>query len=283
MSEMDCASTLDILDCVRPDAVDLDQPELTQARAHLDSCQACQLEFATRQEFDRAVAAVARDVEVPHGLQESLIHALAAQPVDGLDQTDSTVSPATPIVDPAAARRRGRLRTRLSLLALSCLAGMAVLISSWPQEVERFSVESLLVQVTADPDDVQQLERFDGLPAPELPGSFHHGRLGTDSSVYGKDLDGDSRHDISMTVFKFDPPGYSPIMGVVAAVPASRVTALPAARSFSRAAHQYPSPGGFAAASVVWVEGDTVYLAFIPRRYAPALEVMQRELQGVAV
>ena len=73
MSEMDCSEILDILDCVRPDSADLDHPDLADARAHLESCHVCQLEFESRQEFDRAVSAVARDVEVPQGLQESLV------------------------------------------------------------------------------------------------------------------------------------------------------------------------------------------------------------------
>ena len=283
MSDMDCSEILEILDCVRPDSTDLDHPDLADARTHLDACDACQLEFTSRQQFDRAVSTVARDVEVPEGLQQSLLNGLSVRLVDGVGQQDPPAAATVRNVESVSAGPRGRLRRRLSLLTLSGLAAVALLISYWPKEVEQFPVQSLLVRATANPDDVQQLDRFNGGPVSNLPGSFHHPRLGTGSSVYGKDLDGDSAHDIAMTVFKFSHRGYGTVMGVVVAVPASRVADLPATGSFSQASHQYSRPGDFAAASVVWLEGDTVYLAFVPRRNAPALEAMQRELRGVAV
>ena len=152
MSEMDCSEILDILDCVRPDSADLDHPDLADARAHLESCHVCQLEFESRQEFDRAVSAVARDVEVPQGLQESLVHVLTAQPVDGIDQDNPLAASTARAAESVSSGRRERLRTRLSLLTLSCLAAVALLVSYWPQEAERFPVESLLVRATADPE-----------------------------------------------------------------------------------------------------------------------------------
>jgi len=46
---MDCQTALEFLDCVRPDSDDLDLPEIADARAHLDSCGACQQSFAEMQ------------------------------------------------------------------------------------------------------------------------------------------------------------------------------------------------------------------------------------------
>ena len=125
------------------------------------------------------------------------------------------------------------------------------------------------------------LDGYSGIVA-AVPGSFGHKRLGIDRNSYGADLDGDSTHDVAMTRFRFSSPGHGVVTGVIVAVSKSRITALPSAKVFSRASHLYPSPSGFGAAAVVWTEGDTVYLLFVPRRYAPALEAMQRELRGVA-
>lgn len=274
---MDCTGTLEILDCVRPNSGDLDLPDFDEARTHLDGCESCRHEFESRLQFDRAVSVVAQDVEVPAGLQESLLSVLSAETAGSVHEAAPTEESET-----SPASRRGRLRTRLSLAALVCTAAMALIVTYWPQEPESFSVDSLLVRAEADPAKVLRLEEFSG-EAAAVPRSFlGHPSLGTGKKSYGKDLDGDSTHDIVMTRFKFKVRGHSPVTGVIVAVPASRITALPAAKGFSRASQLYPKPSGFGAAAVVWQEGDTVYLCFVPRRYAPALEALQRELRGVA-
>ena len=134
-----------------------------------------------------------------------------------------------------------------------------------------------------DPEKVLRLDEYSGEVAGVPRSFFGHPSLGTGKKSYGKDLDDDdSTHDIVMTRFKFKVRGHSPVTGVIVAVPASRITALPTSKSFSRASQLYPNPNGFEAAAVVWEEGDTVYLCFVARRYAPALEALQRELRGVA-
>lgn len=276
---MDCTGILEILDCVRPNSGDLDLPDFAEARTHLDGCDSCRHEFESRQQFDRAVSAVAQDVEVPVCLQQSLLSSLSAETDGGVQETALVEEYA---MSPADVRKRGRLRTRLSLAALVCTAAMALIVTWWPQEPESFSVDSLLVRAEADPEKVLQLEEYSGDVDAVPHRFFGHPSLGTDKKSYGKDLDGDSTHDIVMTRFRFKARGHSPVTGVIVAVPASRMTALPSAKSFSRASQLYPNPSGFGAAAVVWKEGDTVFLCFVPRRYAPALESLQRELRGVA-
>ena len=279
---MDCTGILEILDCVRPNSGDLDLPDFGEARTHLDGCESCRHEFESRQQFDRAVAAVAQDFEVPSGLQESLLSVLAAESAGGAHATTPAKLAEGQLETQATdTSRRGRLRNRLSLAVLVCTAAIALLITNWPKEPEQFSVYSLLVRATADPAQVLLLEEYSGIVA-AVPRSFGHKRLGIDKTTYGEDLDGDSTHDVAMTRFSFDSPGHGVVTGVIVAVPNSRVTALPAAKVFSLASQLYPSPSDFGAAAVVWTEGDTVYLCFVPRRYAPALEAMQRELRGVA-
>jgi hypothetical protein len=275
---MDCTGILEILDCVRPNSGDLDLPEFAEARTHLDGCESCRHEFESRQQFDRAVSAVAQDVEVPAGLQESLLSALSAETADAVH----AVTPDE--IEEAQKTKRGRLRTRLSLAALVCTAAMALIVTNWPRDPESFSVDLLLGRAEADPEKVLLLEEYSGEVAAVPRSFFGHHSLGTDKKSYGKDLDEDSTHDIVMTRFKFKARGHSSVTGVIVAVPASRITALPTAKSFSGASRLYPSPSasGFGAAAVVWKEGDTVYLCFVPLRYAPALETLQRELRGVA-
>ena len=68
---MNCEQALEHLDAVRPDRSDLGEPELAEARAHLDKCPACTSEFQRRSACDLQV--VAMDVEIPEDLQARLL------------------------------------------------------------------------------------------------------------------------------------------------------------------------------------------------------------------
>ena len=70
---MDCHKALEFLDCIRPKSDDLELPEFAEARAHVESCESCQQEFASRQEFDAAIAAVVQEVAVPESLRAELL------------------------------------------------------------------------------------------------------------------------------------------------------------------------------------------------------------------
>jgi len=276
---MDCSNILEILDCVRPNSGDLDLPDFDEARAHLTECSSCRGEFETRQQFDRAVAMVAQDVDVPNeaAMKESLLSVLAAEPAEASQEASQkeVAAEAQP-----GSRRMGRWQTHLSLAALACTAAIALIVTWWPKEPEQFSVESLLVRSIADPEEVIRLEEFSGKPAPKYPAGFRHRSLGWGSKFYGYDLDADGTHDLAITQFKFRSRAFGVTPGVIVAVPVERVTELPTAKDFSRASALYPNPSGFAAAAVTWTDGKTVYFCFVPRRQARALEHLQRELKG---
>ena len=278
---MDCSNILEILDCVRPNSGDLGLPDFDEARAHLTRCESCRGEFESRQQFDRAVATVAQHVAVPNeaALKETLLSALAAEPAETSQEASQNESEVAAKAQPVS-RRKGRWQTQLSLAALACTAAIALVVTWWPKEPEQFSVESLLVRLIADPDEVIRLEKFSGEPAPKHPAGFRHRSLGWSSKFYGYDLDEDGTHDLAITQFKYRSRAFGVTPGVIVAVPVDRVTELPTAKDFSRASALYPSPSGFAAAAVTWTDGQTVYFCLVPRRQARALEHLQRELKG---
>lgn len=277
---MDCSNTLEMLDCVRPNSGDLDLPDFVDARTHLDQCDRCRCEFESRQQFDRAVATVVQDVAVPEALPQAVLNALAAETAGAVHEESSDFAETWPESDSVRLSRRSRWRTGLSFAALLSTAAIALVVTYWPRSPDQFPVESLLVRVVADPAQVVLLETFAGEPAPTHPAGFRHPSLGWDSRFYGKDLDGDSSHDIAITRFEFHSRAHGRLTGVIVEIPASRVTELPATTDFSRSSVLYPSPGGFDAAAVTWTDGTTVYLCFVPRRQAAALGHLQSELRG---
>jgi hypothetical protein len=136
---MDCQTALEILDCVRPDSDDLDLPEMADARAHLESCDACQETFAKNQSFDRAVANVVQDVNVPDGLRSAL--------------------PGT---------RNSRRRTVLRVVSAACVLMLGAATWLWQSQPVQFTEADLLRQL---PIDLSATDQFDkgfefALPAP---------------------------------------------------------------------------------------------------------------------
>lgn len=278
---MDCANILEILDCVRPNSGDLELLDFADARTHLAECETCRCEFESRQQFDRAVATVVQDVPVPQGLEHSLLGVLTAEPAtDHREEALKKKAAGEPAV---AGGIHTRWQTRLSLAALACTAAIALAVTYWPREPDQFSVVSLLERSIADWKQVEHLEEFVGEPAPYHPAGFRHRDFVWGSRFYGRNLDSDPAHDMAVTRFNYNPRAFGLVKGVVVAIPAERVSELPTAGDFSRAPLLYPNPSGFAAAAVTWSDGKTVFICFVPRRQAPALEHLQRELRGTTV
>ena len=247
---MDCQTALEHLDCVRPDSDELDLPEMADARAHLESCDACQETFATNQSFDRAVTEVAQDVDVPDGLRSSLAGSSNSQ--------------------------RRRIQTIVSA-ACALMLGVAVWLSQ--SQPTQFTEAELLKQL---PIDLRATDQFDkgfeiALPAPWTGNP----RLSVGREFRGIDLDDDPGHDAAVAIFRYSPSRNAPINGILAAIPASRVAPLPKSSSFALADSRYIQIDGRRPVAAVWRERDTVYVCLVLGSAAD-LEQIQRNLSTAA-
>jgi len=274
---MDCQTALEHLDCVRPDSDDLDLPEMADARAHLESCDACQETFAKNQSFDREVIDVMQDVDVPEGLRSSLLEAPVGEA--SAEAPASADKPTTEVAienETAASSRRRKLRVAVSA-ACALILGVGVWLSQpQPEQFAEADLPELL------PIDLSETEKFDtgfefALPAPWTGNP----RLSVGREFRGIDLDDKPGHDAAVTIFRYSPSRNAPISGILAAIPASRVAPLPESVSFALADSQYIQIDGRRPVAAVWREGDTVYVCLVLGSAAD-LERIQRNLSTAA-
>lgn len=269
---MDCQTALEILDCVRPDSDDLALPEMTDARAHLDLCSSCQETFAEMQGFDRAVIEMIQDVEVPDGLHPALLEA-SVNATSGQAPPDKNASNVVmTIKDEAIKNRRHKLQAAVS-------AAIAVLIGTtawlWQSQPIQFAEGELLKKL---PIDLSATEPFDSGFELDLPAPFiGNSRLRVDREFRGIDLDDKVGHDAAVAIFSYSPARNAPINGILAAIPADRVSPLPDSISFAQADAQYIRKDGRRPVAAVWRERDTVYLCLVLGSAAD-LEQIQRSL-----
>ena len=245
---MDCQTALEFLDCVRPDSDDLDLPEMADARAHLESCDACQESFASMQSFDRAVVEVVQDVDVPSKLRSAL---------------------------PGHSRRRLAIRAAVSV-ACALMVGVAVWLLQSPGQ---FTEAELLARL---PIDLSANTKFDTSFEFTLPGPWIGNRqVKVAPEILGIDLDDKAGHDAAVTVFRFSRSRNAPVAGILAAIPASRIAPLPSSVSFALADSQYIQKDGRRPVAAVWREHDTVYVCLVLGSAAD-LEQIQRNLGTTA-
>lgn len=290
---MDCSTALEFLDCIRPNSDDLELSEFAEARTHMESCDSCQQEFASRQEFDTAMVAVVPDVEVPEALQAKLLTAalLAANESDKADVAGTPAADGAESADSAAedsvsvpgtnedesAKRISPLRRVLLMASASVACGIAMGIGMWlwSSGHQQFTVAELLQRV-----DIQlgTADTFDESFAFQLPSGWSDHRLHLGPDVQGQDLDGEDGHEVAKQVFSLTRSRRNPVSGIVIAIPADRMNPRPPGQSFSNATPQY-LPRGMVA--LVWNEGDLVYVVMI-RGNASGLEDLQRNFSGPA-
>lgn len=274
---MDCQTALEHLDCVRPDSDDLDLPEMADARAHLESCDACQETFATNQSFDRAVIDVVQDVDVPEGLRSSLLEASSNEAgVESIADTAQPAAEATAENQQAASSRRHKLKIAASVAAALLLGVVTWQLQSQPVQFAAAELPERL------PIDLSETEKFDTGFEFALPASWTaNSRLRVGREFRGIDLDDDPGHDAAVAIFRYSPSRNAPINGILAAIPASRVAPLPKSSSFALADSRYIQIDGRRPVAAVWRERDTVYVCLVLGSAAD-LEQIQRNLSTAA-
>ena len=271
---MDCQTALENLDCVRPDSDDLDLPEMADARAHLESCDACQESFASMQNFDRAVIDVVQDVDVPEGLRSSLLDVSIKKAIAAADDTPAGNNE-------SGALSAGRSRRRKIQAAVSVACALMIGVVSW-------QLQSRPVQFTEDvllkrlPIDLSGNAKFDTSFEFALPGPWiGNRRVKVAPEILGIDLDDKAGHDAAVAVFRYARSRNAPVAGILVAIPASRIEPWPSSASFAQADSRYIPRAGRELTAAVWREHDTVYVCLVLGSAAD-LEQIQRNLSTAA-
>ncbi len=294
---MDCRSALEILEVVRPNSDDLREPELAAAAAHVGSCPRCEASFRSRQELDREIGRLMREVSVPSGLTQRLLDAVEAadafstesqtrrsdshgkllRPVDA-HKTVSPASPASAQLPVSVSRRRW---FRVAWQSAVCLLAAVVL---WQVIVRRetptisiadlrasTSALSAISKVMSNPE---QLPDFDGNFAASQPESWSVAGLSFGDGPKGFEAEGLEGRMPALFGFSLRARRSAPVRGVLLVMPAKRVMNPPAETSFSMATGSVTYVPGFA--TVAWTEGELVYVCFA----APdALKTLERVLE----
>lgn len=270
---MDCQTALEHLDCVRPNSGDLDLPEFAEARAHLAECAACQAEYDSRQHFDCEVSRIAADVAVPASLRMSLLAAVSDSVADFAESEPDASQEANfrPAADESAPLKRIRLIASLS----ACLLIAAVSAALWKPGSTQLSIATIQSELNLN---LPKVTFDDAFPVDLPPSWIGQPGLRVSETLSGLDLDDRAGHDGAAAYFAFSAGRVAPIRGVLVAIPADRISELPAATIFRRAPVAYPQTG---VVSVAWQEGDLVYLCFVPGD-TRLLERLQRGMTGTA-
>lgn len=264
---MDCQHARQTLDASRPRRRDWSEPELRAAAAHATDCESCRILLAERERFDDALAKVLQDVEVPSGLQERLLAALAAD--------RARVIPA-PHVPPLHRRRWWRWAAVCASLCLLVFAGWWWAVSSpKPLSMEdvfaTLSARALEWQITTATSTAVAPagpHAFDGSFEVSLPDTVWRDAVGT-SSAGGLDLDGRPGHEAACYRF-----AAGRVAGVLVILPRSRVLDPPSETVPRRNNSRYlPQP------QVAWSVGEYVYVCVLERG---TLEDLQHQFYGGA-
>ena len=261
---MDCHKALEFLDCIRPKSDDLELPEFAEARAHVESCESCQQEFASRQEFDAAIAAVVQEVAVPESLRAELLSSALVKAGESEESAESTS------VTAASAHVPRRRILLLAAASVACSVAIGMTLWFWDSGQKSFSVADLLQRIDIQLDNADD---FDESFVFQLPAGWS-----SDGLLLGQDLDGEAGHEVARLDFELTRGRREPVSGIIAAIPANRVVPPPSASSFSSAELRY-LPDGVVA--VVWSAGNLVYVVMISGKPSE-LEYLQRAFSRVA-
>ncbi len=176
-----------------------------------------------------------------------------------------------PAADESAPLKRIRLIASLS----ACLLIAAVSAALWKPGSTQLSIATIQSELNLN---LPKVTFDDAFPVDLPPSWIGQPGLRVSETLSGLDLDDRAGHDGAAAYFACSAGRVAPIRGVLVAIPADRISELPAATIFRRAPVAYPQTG---VVSVSWQEGDLVYLCFVPGD-TRLLERLQRGMTGTA-
>lgn len=240
-----------------------------EVAAHLQSCPNCRLAFRDQKRFDKEIADRMADVPVPTGLKDRLrerLRTVAEQPF--LAEAGATADSSTADSEvPGTQRRSWR---RIGTRTISGIAALLVIAAAvWTLQPSRLDFRSAMQVATADWSEFSTPAEGAILPIAwtSQPGMAVGETRSRQVSVgLGRTV------MISATPFRWASrrPAVQ-LEGRLVQMPASAVRPLPTASSFTSATIEYQG----ADAWVSWVDGDQVYICFVPQG-AASIEHLQR-------
>lgn len=268
---MDCRTARDILDVVRPGAVDPDDKDVAAAAAHLENCDDCLLALRSYQALDRRIGRAVRDVPVPQGLRERL-HAVLEEtaaatviPSGGDPETVSTVENtrvASRDSSPAPLRRLHWTQWVAVAAAIMLLAGGLWFLNR--DSGPRASLARVYAEVPLDPS---RAEPFDGNFEPVLPTQGWVSRVTMSRKPVGSDLQLGGEHVVALYRFRFRGRDGAEVYGILAVAPAREIdTTRPLPSSFEAADADYPgrrTPSGQQLGGRAWESEGFVYVCIL--------------------
>ncbi|MEX2287913.1 MAG: hypothetical protein WD648_12540 [Planctomycetaceae bacterium] len=267
---MDCRSALEILDCTRAGSHDLQEPELFDAKTHVETCAACDETFRERQMLDRRIGELMRDVAVPVGLFDRLsaavVPTLAEEKLTVVVTPAENVTPLHRATAPASAPtqlRRRRMRIAAGLAA--CLSLVAAIWIFSGKSAPTLTVDKIRDTVPLEQSVVEQLDAFDERFAAALPGGgWDSQELDFDvMKGFGKSRKGG--HQMALVLFTYPARDKSDLMGMLAIIPKDAVKdADTLGTSFASGQGNYTNRDSEVYATVSWTAGDFVYVCFVP-------------------
>ena len=265
MIAMDCQTALKILEVARPGSDDLSDPDLAAAAEHVESHADCRDEFLRRQNLDRQIGQVMRDVPVPAGLKERLLVGLVGygKHSDGENTDDAAVAPTVePETQTAGLHRRTWFRVLVSTAAC-LLAGVIVwqLVPSEPKTFSRFDLHDEAADKIAGGSFVfDGLDDFSNVGGVRLPAGWD-AVIDSKPKAYTGEIQGSAA--VAVYRFSFTDRRNRPVTGYVLVLPADRVTAASKPRAESAISARQVYPAGFI--SLSWTWGKLVYVCFVLR------------------
>lgn len=266
--DVDCLAARETLDLAhsegsRPDGENRSAVEL--ARRHLQDCPDCQRVVSRREQFDRRIGILCRDVEVPTGLKDRLLAGLVTLESNGAEAViavseggpvekvgTSPVLSVTRVSNELSGRRRQAMRWTMAVAA--CLAVALVGGVAWRLSQPKYNFDELGTELVADgisPDGLAEFTSFPGGVVPSLPATMNTQYLATSPKEFQR-----------AAVYFFTMPMRrgAPLQGWLVVVPKrSLIPAPPAATRFLAGMPQYKN--GYCLTA--WVEGDVGYLCCV--------------------
>lgn len=268
---MDCRTARENLEAARLQTDDMDESHFAAAVAHLQICTECAAVLHSRQQLDRRVGRLMRDIPVPVDLKERLIRAIAmAELCPAADrfahrEPDFTFSASRgPTAAPGRPPRMlygGLLRRGLAAAAVCLLIGVAIWLALWVQLGPSVTLTQLQEEV---PLDFASLPNFDGSFDAQPPDDWLSSpRFRFDREAMGWAPRGERGHVAALYRFRFQMRRDVSYGGVLLVIPTRSVAAPISAQVFDAGGVRYFSSSQGSYAAVAWTAGEMTYVCFV--------------------
>lgn len=253
-------------------------PNWDAAVLHFADCRTCQEDFRRDELLDRQLAALTRDVAVPHGLQGRIVAALEGLTESATDPRQEMAPPAQavpakrPATQPAQPRRFSRRRI-LVAAGVACLVVAGIGYFVWDGS-QKLTADQLKI-IAQSPPDQHTLPPFTGFSIRNLLPPLRETQIGQTLGDLPPQRFMIGRHAVAAYFFNISVDHQTVFNGWLFAVPRRSVSDSPEAEGFSAASVDFSQPYPVC----MWREGDLVYVCCLTEggdlfRLFPAQQVM---------